>query len=205
MITVALPKGRLGKDILKLLNRKDIGTVVDPKSRKLVFEDKQNNIRFIWLKNADVITYVENGVADFGISGSDMVYESEKDVFVLDRLNIGVCKLSIAGFNKDKLFNKDIVLKVGTKYPVTSKKFFKQYSQKIKVIKLNGSVELAPLLELSDVIVDIVETGATLKENGLDVLHDMYDVSACTIANKASYRFNKEKIDLLVNILKSGE
>ncbi|HHZ02123.1 MAG TPA: ATP phosphoribosyltransferase [Tissierellia bacterium] len=204
-LTIAIPKGRLGTQAIEIFKRAGLGECIDEKSRKLVFEDKKRNLKFILLKNSDVITYVENGVADIGISGKDMVMESGGDVFELYKMNIGKCKMSVAGIKGKKIFKDDTILKVATKFPETAKKYFRGRGQRIKTIKLNGSIELAPILGLSDVIVDLVETGNTLKANGLEVFEDMYQISAMIISNKISYKFKRKEIKEIIELIRREE
>ena len=200
-LTIAIPKGRLGEQAIAMFKNAGIGESIDEKSRKLIFEDKKGNIKFMLLKNSDVITYVENGVADIGISGKDMIMENNSDIYELYKMNIGKCKLSVAGIKGRKIFMDDTILKVATKFPEIAKKYFDSKGQKIRIIKLNGSIELAPILGLSDVIVDIVETGNTLKANGLEVLEDMYDVSAMVISNRISYKFKRKEIKEIIELI----
>jgi len=200
-LTIAIPKGRLGEQAISMFKAAGIGESINEKSRKLIFEDENRNIKFMLLKNSDVITYVENGVADIGISGKDMIMENNSDIYELYKMNIGKCKLSVAGIKGKKIFMDDTILKVATKFPEISKKYFDSKGQKIRIIKLNGSIELAPILGLSDVIVDIVETGNTLKANGLEVLEDMYDVSAIVISNRISYKFKRKEIKEIIELL----
>ena len=200
-LTIAIPKGRLGTQTIEILKSAGIGSTIDEKSRKLVFNNENKDIDFILLKNSDVITYVENGMADIVISGKDMIMESSGDFYELYKMNIGKCKIAVAGIKGRKIFRDDTILKVATKFPETAKRFFSSRGQKIKIIKLNGSIELAPILGLSDVIVDIVETGHTLKANGLEVIEDMYDISAMVIANKISYKFKRKEIKEIVELI----
>lgn len=198
-ITIAIPKGRLGDKVIEKFQDSHIGAEIDLKSRKLIFEDFENEIRFVFLKNSDVITYVENGIADMGIVGSDMIQENQSQVYCLKKLDIGKCKIAVAGRRDSMLFNEDTTLKVATKFPNIAQKYFKNKGQNIKIIKLNGSIELAPLMGLSDVIVDIVETGSTLKANELCILEEICEVSGYIISNQVSYRFKKEKIDKAIS------
>lgn len=199
-LTVAIPKGRLGTQAIEMFKGAGIGESIDEKSRKLVFTDE--NINFILLKNSDIITYVENGIADIGISGKDMIMENGADIYELYKMNIGKCKISVAGIKGRKVFKDDTVIRVATKFPETAKKYFNSRGQKIKIIKLNGSIELAPILGLSDVIVDIVETGNTLRANGLEVFEDMYEISAVVISNKISYKFKRKEIKEIIELIR---
>ncbi|MBP1926326.1 ATP phosphoribosyltransferase [Sedimentibacter acidaminivorans] len=204
-LTVAIPKGRLGNQTIDMFKSAGIGETIDEDSRKLIFEDKKNDIVFMLLKNSDVITYVENGVADIGISGKDMVMEKNADIYELYKMNIGRCKMSVAGIKGKRIFKDDTILNVATKFPEIAKKYFSVKGQKIKIIKLNGSIELAPILGLSDVIVDLVETGNTLKANGLEIFDDMYDINAMIISNKISYKFKREKIKETIEIIRAED
>lgn len=204
-INIALAKGRLGDEAFKLLKSKGLGESIDPNSRKLIFKDEEKKISFIYVKPWDVVTYVQNGVADLGVVGKDVILESDNDVYEILDLGFGKCKFSIAGIKGEKIYKKDEILRVATKYPKISEKFFDERGQKIKLIKLNGSVELAPLVGLSDVIVDLVETGKTLKANGLEVIEDMFDVSAKLICNRVSYRFKFDRINNLIKCLREME
>lgn len=202
-LTIALPKGRLGEDALKLLKEIGYAKNVDMNSRQLIFEDINNQMTYMIVKPVDVITYVSQGVADIGIIGKDNILEEEPDVYELLDLGFGRCKFCIAGFPNQILNKQDQILKVATKYPTVTKRYFKSKNQKIEIIKLNGSVELAPLVGLSDVILDIVETGNTLKANGLVVLEEIDDISAKLIVNRSSYRFKAQKTNHLVTELKT--
>lgn len=204
-LTIAIPKGRLGSQAIDMLKSAGIGESIDEKSRKLVFDDEQKNLRFLLLKNSDIITYVENGVADIGISGKDMIMENGADIYELYKMNIGKCKISVAGIKGKKIFKDDTIIKVATKFPETAKKYFDSKGQKIKIIKLNGSIELAPILGLSDVIVDIVETGNTLKANGLEVFEDMYPITAMVISNKISYKFKRKEIKEVIELIRKED
>jgi len=200
-LTIALPKGRLGVDALNALQAVGFGDTVDLQSRQLIFYDELNDVRYMIVKPVDVITYVYEGVADLGIIGKDSIMEEDKDIYELLDLGFGKCKFSIAGYPNQTISPKDEVLKVASKYPFVSQKYFQAKDQKIEIIKLNGSVELAPLVGLADVIVDIVETGSTLKANGLTILEDMFDISAKLISNRVSYRFKTSKINDLMQRL----
>lgn len=199
-IVIAIAKGRIEKDVyrrLKILNMEDC---IETDSRKLIFTDEENKITYIHVKPSDVVTYVEKGVADLGIVGKDTILENENDdeVYELLDLGFGKCKFSVAGIKGKNNYSKEEILKVATKYPHIAKKYFKSRGQNIEIIKLNGSVELAPIVGLSDVIVDLVETRNTLKVNGLEIVEDMCNISSRIIANRVSYKFNKEKIENIV-------
>lgn len=204
-LNIALSKGRIGNDAYKLFKKIGLGDSIDPRSRKLIFNDDENKISYVYVKASDVVTYVENGVADLGVVGKDMILESDNDVYEIFDLEFGKCKFAIAGMKDQKIYRRDEVIKVATKYPKIAKKYFDERGQKIQTIKLNGSVELAPLVGLSDVIVDLVETGNTLKANGLQVIEEMFDISARLICNRVSYRFKYNRINNIIERLKGVE
>ena len=205
MITVALPKGRLGEKAYETMEK--VGYPCEELisgSRKLIFENKDKNIRYFWAKPVDVGIYVEKGIADIGIAGKDVIVEKNPDVYELMDLGIGKCKMAVAG-KKDSLESYSGPLKVATKFSNIARDYFLSKGTDIEIIGLNGSIELAPILGLSHVIVDIVETGTTLKKNNLEVLEDIMPISARLIANKASYRFKGESIDKMVKALEDRE
>lgn len=200
-LTIALAKGRPAKHTIETLEKANINFVdFHEKSRKLIFYNNDQSIKLLFVKAVDVPTYVERGAADIGIVGKDNILESRADVYELLDLNIGVCKFSVAGF-PDYTIDPSQTLTVATKYPNVAKKHFRTKGQPIETVKLNGSVELAPLLELSDVIVDIVETGNTLKENGLEVLEDMEHISTRLIVNKASFATKGTEVNRFIKQL----
>src|SRR5699024_361277 len=170
---------------------------------KLVIYDTTQTIKLIFAKTADLSTYVEKGAADVGIVGKDTIMEEKPDVYEMLDFGFGKCKLAVAGFPDQPLTNGR-TLTIASKYPAVAEAYFADKGQKVETIKLNGSVELAPLIGLSDVIVDIVETGTTLKQNGLDVLEDVATVSARLIVNKASYATKTEQIQAFIDKLKVG-
>lgn len=200
-INIALPKGRLLKkvyDLFKKIGYENEELLED--NRKLVFENK--GIRYLIVKPSDVGIYVEKGVADIGIVGKDILLENSHDVYELLDLKFGKCKICMASI---KDYKEDIErrLRVATKYINVSKKYFDSINRDVEIIKLNGSIELAPILNLSDVIIDIVETGSTLKENNLIVIKDIFDyISSRLIVNKVSFKF---KNDLISEIVKNIE
>ncbi len=201
MITFALPKGRLANKAYELL--KQIGydcIAVEADSRKLIIEDEKNDIRYIMVKPSDVSIYVEHKAADIGIVGKDILMETGSNVYELLDLKIGKCKIAVAG-KKNYIEDMSVPLKVATKYVKITKDYFTRINRAIEIIKLNGSIELAPLLGLSDVIVDIVETGTTLRENNLTILSEISNSSARFIANKSSYQFMRQKIDKITHEL----
>ena len=205
-LTIAIAKGRIEKDIYRRLEALNMEKWIDRDSRKLIFTDEENHITYIHVKPSDVVTYVEKGVADLGIVGKDTILENENEseVYELYDLGFGKCKFSVAGMKgkKDKYLTSEN-LKVATKYPVIAKNFFKSRGQKIDIIKLNGSVELGPIVGLSDVIVDLVETGNTIKAKGLEVYEDLFDISARIIENRVSYKFNYDKIQKIIDLFDS--
>ena len=197
MINIALPKGRLGEKVYNLFESLGYGCPsIHENSRKLVFEDEKNGVRYFWVKPSDVAIYVLTGVADVGVVGKDIILEQKPDVYELLDLGFGKCRMAVAG-KKGERMPTDKTIRVATKFPEIAKKYFASKSRAIDVIKLNGSIELAPILGMSDVIVDIVETGTTLKENDLEVYETIVDISARLIANKTGFRFKTEKIELM--------
>lgn len=197
MINIALPKGRLGEKVYNLFESLGYGCPsIHENSRKLVFEDEANGVRYFWVKPSDVAIYVSTGVADVGVVGKDIILEQKPDVYELLDLGFGKCRMAVAG-KKGEIMPTDKTIRVATKFPEIAKKYFASKSRAIDIIKLNGSIELAPILGMSDVIVDIVETGTTLKENDLEVYETIVDISARFIANKTGFRFKTEKIELM--------
>jgi len=195
MISVALPKGRLGEKVYKLFDEIGYGCPeILEDSRKLIFENEANKVRYFWAKPSDVAIYVEHGAADVGIVGLDILLEHEPDVFELLDLGLGKCRMAVAG-KKNALSSTGKTLRVATKFPNIAKKHYAEQSREIDIINLNGSIELAPIVHLSDVIVDIVETGKTLRENNLEVLEEICEISARLIVNKASFRFKTTQIE----------
>ena len=200
-ITIAIAKGRLGEKGLELFKNSDMEIVREKDSRKLVFTDLKGKTQYIFVKPSDVVTYVEKGVADLGIVGKDVILEENKEVYEIMDLNYGKCKFAIAGFKSGYSMKKNGVLRIASKYPNYVQSIFENRNQPIEIIKLNGSVELAPLINLSDIIVDIVETGSTLRDNGLEILEELDYISARLIVNKVSYRFKYESIKKIEKIL----
>ena len=197
-INIAISKGRLTNKAFDILTSLDIYFEdYHPESRRLIFTSEQKRIRVVSVKADDVPIYVEQGAADLGISGKDVLMESGADVYELMDLGFGKCQFVVAA-RKDSMIFGDKKLKVATKYPNAAKKFFNDKGIPIEIIKLNGSVELAPLMGLSDVIVDIVETGKTLKENGLIILEEISKVSARLIINKVSLKTKAQQINEIV-------
>lgn len=202
MLNIALPKGRLGDSVYELFAKigYDCASVYED-NRKLVFENKKNGVRYFLVKPSDVDIYVEHGAADVGVVGKDILLESGSDVYELLDLQLGKCRVAVAAKN-DYIEDTDQTLRVATKFVNIAKDYYSSINREIEIIKLNGSIELAPILGLSDVIVDIVETGTTLKENNLKVYTDIVPISARYIANKSSYRFKYETIELMLSKLK---
>ena len=198
MINIALPKGRLGEKAYALFEASGYGCPgISEESRRLVFDNPETGMRYFWVKPADVSIYVERGAADVGVAGKDTLLEHSPEVYELLDLGIGKCRICVAakkGFIPD---DHDRTLIVATKFPAIARDYYGKQGREIDIIKLNGSIELAPLLGLSDVIVDIVETGATLRENDLEPIETIVDISARLISNKVSYKFNHEKISTL--------
>lgn len=202
-LDIALPKGRLGERVVEMLDVHGLGcTELDGNSRKLVLENPDAALRFFWVKPADVPIYVERGAADLGVAGKDVLLEHSADVYELVDLGIGCCRMCVAGY--PGALQRGGTLRVATKFPNIATRYFQSKGRAIDIIKLNGSIELAPIIGLSDVIVDIVETGGTLRENNLEVLEEILPISARLIANKASYRFKYDRVKHLASAL-AGE
>ncbi len=197
-INIALPKGRLGEKVYQLFESIGYGCpeLLDG-GRKLIFENSENKVRYFWAKPSDVAVYVERGAADIGVVGKDILLEYSPDVYELCDLGFGKCKMAVAG-KAGVRFPSDKTLRVATKFSNIAWNYYSEQARDIEIIKLNGSIEIAPLLGLSDVIVDIVETGATLKENGLVPFEFICDISARLVANKAAYKFKSTSIDRLL-------
>ncbi|MFQ7473205.1 MAG: ATP phosphoribosyltransferase [Anaerovoracaceae bacterium] len=201
MLNIALPKGRLGDKVYDMLA--SIGYDCPgyyEQNRKLVFESPEKNVRYLLVKPSDVAIYVEHHAADVGIVGKDILLEQESDVYELLDLKIGKCRMAVAA-PEDYVEDPDRTLRVATKYVNVAKNFYAGRNREIDIIKLNGSIELAPILGLSDVIVDIVETGSTIKENNLKVIEEFKDISARFIANKTSFKFENEIISDMIDKL----
>jgi ATP phosphoribosyltransferase len=204
MLNIALPKGRLGDQVYQMLENAGYGCEgYREKNRKLILENPEKGIRYLLEKPSDVAIYVEHKAADVGIVGKDILLENQPDVYELLDLQIGRCKMVVAAKN-DYVEQPDRTLRVATKYVNIAKGFYGEQSRDIDIIKLNGSIELGPVLGLSDVIVDIVETGNTIRDNNLKVLEEFKDISARFIANKSSFKFQNRIITELVDQLKAG-
>jgi len=205
-ITIALAKGRLAEKAMEILERCGIECAeMFGKSRKLIFFDEKNDIRFIMVKPTDVPTYVDHGVADLGIVGKDTLMEAGLPLYEMVDLKYGACKLAIAGYpaKQDNSLTTSI-LRVATKYPEVAKKYYASKGESIECIKLNGSVELGPMLGLSDVILDIVESGRTLKENGLVITEDVAPVSARLAVNRASLKIKADVMKPLIEKIREA-
>lgn len=200
MLTIAMPKGRIFEEAAELLRR--AGYQLPPEfddSRKLIIDVPEENMRFILAKPMDVATYVEHGVADLGIAGKDVMLEEDRDVYEVLDLKISACYLAVAGLPTARAVS--VAPKIATKYPHVASKYFREQGEQVEIIKLNGSIELAPLIGLAERIVDIVSTGRTLKENGLVELERIQDITSRLIVNPVSYRMKDQVIDEMVERL----
>ena len=192
-IDIALPKGRLGDKVYDMFERAGYGCPsIHDAGRKLIFESRENGVRFFFVKPSDVAIYVERGAADVGVAGKDILLEYEPDVYELLDFGIGKCRMCVCG--RPGFRDEGRTLRVATKFSNIARTYYAGLSRDIDIIHLNGSIELAPILGLSDVIVDIVETGSTLRENGLTELETITQISARLIANKVSHKFKFEAI-----------
>ena len=201
MLNIALPKGRLGEKVYEMFEAAGFECPsIKEVNRKLTFENVEKGIRYFWVKPSDVAIYVERGAADIGVAGKDILLEYEPEIYELIDLNIGKCRMAVAA-PKNFRDNTARPLKVATKFANIANDFYASQGREIDIIHLNGSIELAPILGLSDVIVDIVETGKTLVENGLEVYSEIVPISARLIANKASTKFKGEMIDRIARAL----
>lgn len=202
MLNIALPKGRLGDKVYELFA--SIGydcSEIYSDNRKLVFENEANGVRYLLVKPSDVAIYIAHGAADIGVVGKDILEEGDFDIYELLDLDLGKCNMCVAAPN-DYIEDFDRPLRVATKFVNIAKNYYISLNREIEIIKLNGSIEIAPLLGLSDVIVDIVESGKTLKENNLRVYEKIMPISARLIANKSSYKFKGADIETLMEKLK---
>ncbi|MBQ4129379.1 MAG: ATP phosphoribosyltransferase [Ruminococcus sp.] len=203
MLNVALPKGRLGEKVYNMFEKAGFECPsIKENNRKLIFENEQVGVRYFWVKPSDVAIYVERGAADIGVAGKDILLEYEPDIYELLDLDIGKCSMAVAS-KKEFRDNPQKTLRVATKFSNIAQQYYMSKGRDIDIIHLNGSIEIAPILDLSDVIVDIVETGTTLKENNLDVFETIVDISARLIANKSSYKFKSEQINKIINEIKT--
>ncbi len=194
MITIALPKGRLMEETIGLFNTKGLHVEIPKKSRKLFFYDKEKKYRFLIVRAQDVATYVEYSAADLGVAGFDVLREHASDVFELMDLNTGYCKMVVAGKSKDCFNKENKNIKVATKFVNIAKQHFLNKGINAEIIKLYGSIELAPIFGIADCIVDIVSTGQTLKDNGLIVIEEIFASTAMLISNKTSFYTNNRYI-----------
>ncbi len=201
MLNVALPKGRLGEKVYAMFEAAGFECPsIKENNRKLIFENPDCGVRYFWVKPSDVAIYVEHGAADIGVAGKDILLEYKPDVYELLDLGIGVCRMAVAAPN-DFREDPQKTLRVATKFSNIARNYYTSLGRDIDIIHLNGSIEIAPILGLSDVIVDIVETGTTLKENNLSVRETIVPISARLIANKASFKFKSDPIEALMRSL----
>ena len=202
MINVALPKGRLGEKVYAMFEAAGYECPsIKENNRKLIFENPERGVRYFWVKPSDVSIYVERGAADIGVAGKDILLEYEPDVYELLDLNIGKCRMAVAA-KKEFYDSGEKTLRVATKFSNIARTYYAGKCRDIDIIGLNGSIEIAPILGLSDVIVDIVETGTTLKENDLEVKETVVPISARLIVNKSAFRFKTDEIGRIAQKLK---
>ncbi len=198
MLNIALPKGRLGEKVYAMFEKAGFECPsIKENNRKLIFENEELRIRYFWVKPSDSAIYVERGAADIGVAGKDILLEYNPDVYELLDLDIGKCRMAVAA-KKEFRDDPQKTLKVATKFTNIAQNFYASKGREIDMIHLNGSIEIAPILGLSDVIVDIVETGTTLKENHLEVKETIFPISARLIANKSSYKFKNQQIEKIL-------
>ena len=198
VLNVALPKGRLGEKVYSMFEAAGFECPsIKEQNRKLIFENEEVGVRYFWVKPSDIAIYVERGAADIGVAGKDILLEYNPDVYELLDLDIGKCRMAVAA-KSDFRDDPQRTLRVATKFSNIAKKYYASLDRDIDIIHLNGSIEIAPILDLSDVIVDIVETGKTLKENDLEVYETIVPISARLIANKSSFKFKNEQIEKIV-------
>ena len=203
MLNVALPKGRLGEKVLAMFEKAgyECPTIHEP-GRKLIFENPEKGVRYFWVKPSDVAIYVERGAADIGVAGKDILLEYQPEVYELLDLGLGKCRMAVAG-PSDFYDDGQRTLRVATKFVNIASDYYASMGREIDIIKLNGSIEIAPILGLSNVIVDIVETGSTLKENDLVVHETIVPISARLIANKSAFQFKRAAIENIQSSLKA--
>ena len=205
MLNIALPKGRLGEKVYSVFEAAGFECpYIHENSRKLIFENAEKGVRYFWVKPSDVAIYVERGAADIGVAGKDILLEYEPHVYELMDLHIGQCRMAVAA-QKNFVDDTSTTLRVATKFTNIARKFYAEKCRDIDIIHLNGSIELAPLLGLSDVIVDIVETGKTLSENNLEPVETIAPISARLIANKSALKFKTEQIEAIRKGLTKNE
>ena len=199
MLKIAVAKGRIAEKVSELLlYTSDYRDIIDLNSRKLVFADKANGVVFFLVKPSDVPVYVGSGAADIGIVGKDVLMETKDSAYEIMDLKVCRCRVVLAG-PSDKSGVRPIVRKVATKYPRIASEYFNRKSESVEIIKLDGSIELAPIVGLSDAIVDIVETGNTLRENGLIVYENICDITARMIVNRVSYKMKNKSINIFAS------
>ncbi|MBQ3563191.1 MAG: ATP phosphoribosyltransferase [Clostridia bacterium] len=202
MLNVALPKGRLGEKVYAMFEAAGFECPsIKENNRKLIFENEEKQVRYFWVKPSDVAIYVERGAADIGVAGKDILLEYNPDIYELLDLNLGRCRMAVAAPD-DFYDDGNRRLKVATKFTNIAADYYASIGREIDIIKLNGSIEIAPILKLSDVIVDIVETGTTLKENNLSVKSTIVPISARLIANKSSFKFKGTQIEKIVQSIR---
>ena len=195
MINVALPKGRLGDRVYDMFEAAGFECPsIREKNRKLIFENPEKGVRYFWVKPSDVAIYVERGAADIGVVGKDILMEAGSDIYELLDLNTGCCRMAVAA-PKGYVNDPDSDLRVATKFTNVAREYYASMGRDIDIIHLNGSIELAPILGLSYVIVDLVETGITLRENNLEVIEEIAQISARLISNKSSFKFKNKQIE----------
>ena len=203
MLNIALPKGRLGEKVYAMFKAAGFPCPsIEEQNRKLIFENEEVGVRYFWVKPSDVAIYVERGAADIGVAGKDILLEYRPRVYELMDLDVGKCRMAVAA---PKTFRDDPTrtLRVATKFSRIARDYYASLGRDIDIIHLNGSIEIAPILGLSDVIVDIVETGTTLKENDLEVFETIVPISARLIANTTSFKFKNEAIENLLQQMKT--
>ena len=204
MISIALTKGRIEKDAMKIFEEAGFGVdELKDKGRKLVFKDTKENIKYFLVKANDAVTYVEHGAADLAIVGKDTILEKGENYYEILDLVIGKCKFIVATLPDANIFNRIGHIKIGSKYPNVSKKYFEGKGMDVEIIKIEGSVELAPILGISEGIVDIMETGTTLKENGLVVVDEVCDISSRIIVNKSSFKLKRDEINEIIDRIRA--
>lgn len=204
MISIALTKGRIEKDTMPILEKAGFGIdEIKNKGRKLVFQDTKEDIKYFLVKANDAVTYVEHGAADLAIVGKDTLLEKGENYYEVLDLGIGKCKFIVATLPNANIFNKIGHIKIGSKYPNVSKRYFERKGMDVEIIKIEGSVELAPILGISEGIVDIMETGTTLKENGLVVVDEICDISSRIIVNKSSFKLKRNEINKVIDRIRN--
>ena len=202
MINIALPKGRLGDKVYDMFEAAGYPCPsIKEDSRRLIFESEEAGVRYFWVKPSDVAIYVERGAADIGVAGRDILLEYEPDIYELLDMGMGKCRMCVAG-RKDFRDNPGRTLRVATKFSNIAAGYYSNLCRDIDIIKLSSSIEIAPILGLSDVIVDIVETGTTLRENDLEIIDTIVGISARLIANKAAFKFRNRRIEKICGDLR---